>query len=157
MRNSGKALLELVPQNNRASAKSRRPCWLLEEGRAGPLNAARAGADQRSACPSVEVLCAGIMCSTFCNFAFAPGRQAPQRWPLALGVSYFIVYNLPQLPMHGVIFSLLKRLCICRSRRRLSRYKHCSKGSQVLHPSLSPGEEEIFSYITQGGPSEVGS
>ena len=110
-----------------------------------------------SACPSVEVLCAGIMCSTFCNFAFAPGRQAPQRWPLALGVSYFIVYNLPQLPMHGVIFSLLKRLCICCSRRRLSRYKHCSKGSQVLHPSLSPGEEEIFSYITQGGPSELGS
>ena len=71
--------------------------------------------------------------------------------------SYFIVYNLPQLPMHGVIFSLLKLLCICHSGRRLSRYKHSSKGSQVLHPSLSPGEEEIFSYIYWGGPSELGS
>lgn len=71
--------------------------------------------------------------------------------------SYFIVYNLPQLPTHGVIFSPLKLLCICHSRRRLSRCKHRSKGSQVLHPSLSPGEDQIFNYITWGGPSELGS
>ena len=110
-----------------------------------------------SACPSVEVLCAGIMCSTFCNFALLLAGRPLKGGSWLWAFSYFIVYNLPQLPMHGVIFSLLKLLCICHSGRRLSRYKHSSKGSQVLHPSLSPGEEEIFSYIYWGGPSELGS
>ena len=97
----------------------------------------------------------GAVCRDHMQYSgLAPGTSEVAA---ALGPFCIIVHNLPQLPMHGVIFSLLKRLCICCSRRRLSRYKHCSKGSQVLHPSLSPGEEEIFSYITQGGPSEVGS
>ena len=109
-----------------------------------------------SAHPSVEVLCAGIICSAFCDLAFAPSTQVPQRWQLALGLFVF-VYNLPQLPMHGVIFSPLKLLCICHSRRCLSTCKHCSKGFQVLHPSLSAGEEQIFNYVTWGGPSELGS
>ena len=45
-----------------------------------------------SAHPSVEVLCAGIICSTFCDLAFAPSTQVPQKWQLAFGL--FVFYCL---------------------------------------------------------------
>lgn len=77
------------------------------------------------------VLCAGIMPGTcFCSWPFGSGS-----WILAF--LYLIVHTLPLCSMHAVLFSPIEFLCICCSRKCLSRYKHCSKGSQVPCPSLS--------------------
>ena len=63
------------------------------------------------------------------------GAFAPRSSEVAFGflVFLYLVHNFPQLHMYTIIFS---SFVFCCWRRRLSRCKHYSKGSQVPGPSL---------------------
>ena len=45
-------------------------------------------------------------------------------------VFLYLVHNLPQLHLHPAIFSPFGFFVFCFRRRRLSRCKHCSKGTR---------------------------
>ena len=70
---------------------------------------------------SLDILLRSCLVSCLCSWLFRSGS-----W--AYLVFFYLFHNLPQLSMHSVIFS---PFLFCCSRKYLSRYKHCSKGSQV--------------------------
>ena len=110
------------------------PARSLRVGRAHSLYRMRAGV-----CPGVRpegrLRCSahplgGAECRRCVQLpAFAPGCSEVA--VVLLFSLYLLVHNLPQLLMHAVIFTPSQFLCICCLRRRMSRYKHGSKGSQV--------------------------
>lgn len=153
MRNLGKALLGLVLHQEGAKTSNRCTRSLLTKRQAGLLNGGKSRSGLVGLPAPLVVFCAGIMHSTLL-LLLAGSHLKGGSWVLAF--SYLIVYNLPQLLMH-IFLAPQSFFVFCCSRRRLSRCKYCSKGSQVSGPSLSQGEEPIFHYFTCGGLSELGS
>ena len=78
----------------------------------------------------------GTECSAHAQytiFAANPLVFPPGSWEVAVelfGLLYLSVYNLPQLHMHIVIFSLYSCSVFCFWRRGLSRCKHCSTAAK---------------------------
>ena len=107
-RNTSMALLGSLRLQGEVRMNDRFPCLLPEVGWAGSLHGVTAGSGSRG-----ELRCsahplggarAGIMRGILLLF------WASQKWTLGFGVLY-LIRNLPQLPMHAVIFSPLDHLC----------------------------------------------
>ena len=128
MRNSGKALLGFMLQHKGGKTSNRHPLSaLLEAELVSEMGWVQDGSrGWAGGLPTrLVVLCAGRM------FGTLPLLLVHQKWQLSFWSFYILPFILCPNWKHTVTFSPLWFLCICCSRRHLSRCKHCSQGSQV--------------------------
>ena len=124
--NSGKVFLGPMLQYQGARTRNRYPCLLLEEGRGSSLNGRRVGV-----CGWVVGLAGGKDWVVWLPLGGALCRDheqslllhpKPPKWQF-VALLYLLVHNCPNCCIPVVIFALSWFLCVCCSRRGLTRCK----------------------------------